>query len=142
MKDVKEARAGRFFIGKLQHGSDLLTAIEDLAEQFNVKVGVFTVIGAVKRACLSYYDQERKRYLDTVVEKPLELLSCVGNISKMEGKTVVHAHVTLIDREGRVYGGHLKPGTQVFLGEIHLQEVVGVDVQRRYDEVTGLNVFY
>lgn len=84
-----------------------------------VNAGFFTVIGAVRKACFSYYDQERKKYLDTTVDKSLEM-SCMGNVSKMGNKLVAHAHVTLMDREGRVYGGHLKPGTVVFLRELYL----------------------
>ncbi len=33
-----------------------------------------------------------------------------------DGEIFVHAHITLADRKGRAYGGHLMPGTMVFAG--------------------------
>ncbi len=141
MSKVVEGRLGRVFIGKLPYNSDLLQAIKSLAEELDIQAGYFTIIGAVKQAKLRYYDQEKKEYLDFAVEKPLEIASCIGNISKFKGELLIHCHIVLADREGNTYGGHLAPGTRVFAAEIHLQEVAGVVLERAYDEVTGLNLF-
>ena len=135
-----ELSAGRAFVIKPDHGEDLIEAVERAVEEVNVTAGVFWAIGAVRKATVSYYDQTEKKYVKLRIDKPLEILSCTGNVSELEGKRVVHAHVALADRDGKAYGGHLERGTEVFSGEIFLIETKGPPLTRGYDEITGLNV--
>ena len=126
---------------RLEHDSDLLDSIRNIAEQHGIQVAQFFAIGAVKKAAFSFYDQRKKKYVQEGVRDELELLSCLGNISKMEGKTMVHAHVVLSDSRGKLYGGHLTEGTAVFAGEVSMTELIGPKLERKFDEVTGLNLF-
>ena len=135
-----ELSAGRVVVIKPDYGEDLIEAVEKAAEKLNVTAGVFWAIGAVKKATISYYNQTEKNYVKHRIDKPLEILSCIGNISELKGKRVVHAHVALADRDGKAYGGHLERGTEVFSGEIFLIETRGQPLTRGYDETTGLNV--
>lgn len=137
MVEVKE---GRNFIGKVGYGKDLLRSLEDLAREEGVKAGVLTAIGALQRVRLKYYDQEEKKYMAIEIDEPLELLSCVGNVSTFKGDVMVHCHVVLADRDGRAYGGHLDYGTVVFSCEVYLTEFKGVELERKYDRITGLNL--
>jgi predicted DNA-binding protein with PD1-like motif len=50
------------------------------------------------------------QYSGVDLEGPLEILSCIGNISLKDGIPFVHAHMTLADAKGRAYGGHVMPG--------------------------------
>jgi len=138
---IVEAKQGRIFIGKLPYGSDLLSAVKEVAEKNNVKSAVFFIIGSVKRAHLAYYHQVAKRYLDYYVEKPTEIVSCIGNIAELEGQTFPHTHIVLSDSEGNTYGGHVLDGTIVFAAEIYMVELKEVVLRRAYDEVTGLKLF-
>ncbi len=135
-----ELSVGRAFVIKPDYGEDLIEAVEKAAEKLNVTAGVFWAIGAVRKAAVSYYDQTEKKYVKHRIDKPLEILSCTGNVSELEGKRVIHAHVALADRDGKAYGGHLERGTEVFSGEIFLIETRGSPLTRGYDETTGLNV--
>ena len=135
-----ELSAGRVVVIKPDYGEDLIEAVEKAAEKLNVTAGIFWAIGAVRKAAVSYYDQREKEYVRHRIDKPLEILSCVGNVSELEGRRVVHAHVALADRDGKAYGGHLERGTEVFSGEIFLIETRGPPLTRGYDETTGLNV--
>ena len=123
---------------RLEHDSDLLQAIEDAARAKRMSTGMFTVIGSVKRACIGYYDQQRKEYLKKELDQPLEIACCNGNISSREGEIMAHAHITLADDQGRCLAGHLMPGTIVFAGELYLQELRGQVLTRVHDDVTGL----
>lgn len=139
--DVVEVKQGRLYVGKLPYESDLLDSIKELLERLGISSAIFFVIGAVKRAHLAYYHQVAKRYLDFYVDKPMEIVSCVGNVATLEGKLLPHAHMILSDSEGNVRGGHVLSGTTVFAAEIHLMEIAGARLERSYDEVTGLNLF-
>ncbi|MFQ6127189.1 MAG: PPC domain-containing DNA-binding protein [Candidatus Heimdallarchaeota archaeon] len=126
---------------RLNYESDLLDSIRRFADEKDVKFAVFFVLGAVEKARFSFYDQEKKRYLEDEIDEPMEVLSCIGNISKMKGETIVHGHIVLSNREGRSYGGHLRKGTIVFSAELFIMELERTVLEREYDEVTGLNLF-
>ncbi|MDI9643752.1 MAG: DNA-binding protein [Candidatus Verstraetearchaeota archaeon] len=130
--------AGEYFI-KIPHDSDLLVSIRDAAEGLRIGAGVFTVIGALKKATLYYYLQDEKRYWKNTFDTPLEIASGIGNIASKDGETVVHCHVVLADKDGRCFGGHLAEGSLVFAGEAHLR-AFRQNIRRKYDETTALNL--
>lgn len=130
--------AGRQFMGRFEHGSDLLLSLEDLVREQWVTAGQFFVIGAVQKARVAFYDQEKREYRTIELPKPLEILSCFGNVSLRNGKPVVHAHIVLSDAKGNTYGGHLVEGTILFAGEFNVVELTGINLERGIDEVTSL----
>lgn len=133
---------GRQFIGRFAKGSDLLSSLTELCGVEQIRLGVFTVIGAVTRACMGYYDQAGQQYVDCVnLEKKLEITCCTGNISLKDGKPFVHAHITLADLSGQACGGHLMPGTVIFAAEYYIRELCGAELQRRHDPQTGLSLW-
>jgi len=130
-----------FFLERLNHGADLLGSITKIFRQHPGQMGSFTAIGAVKKAHIAFYDQERKEYLDSVIDEPAEILSCVGNVSEVEGETSVHAHITLGYHDGTCRGGHLLEGTEVFACELSGLILEGEVLCREFDDVTGLKLW-
>lgn len=129
----------REFIGRFKVNRDLLGELTKLSKEEGIKLGVFSVIGALTCAKLGYYDQQAKKYIECVnLDKKLEIASCIGNISLKDGEIFVHAHITLADHEGRTYGGHLMPGAMIFAAEYHIKELTGAKLERKYDPETGL----
>lgn len=134
-----EPEAGRKFIGRFEAGEDLLNSLTEFCKKQNIRLGVFNLIGAVRSAKLGYYDQRQKKYTGCVeLDKKLEVSSCMGNISLKDAEIMVHAHITLADMEGKAFGGHLMPGTEVFAAEFFIQELTGAKLIRGKDEKTGL----
>ncbi len=132
----------REFLGRFFHGEDLLGSLEGICKKEEIRLGVFTVIGALKNAKLGYYKQKEKQYVTCVdKEKTLEITCCTGNISLLDGKIFVHAHITLADHQGQCYGGHLMPGARIFAAEYYIKELTGVALQRELDKETGLNLW-
>jgi predicted DNA-binding protein with PD1-like motif len=129
---------GRCFLGRLAHGSDLLTAVENFCTDKNIKTAVFTMIGALKHVTLGAYDQKQQVYVTFKKQGPLEIVHCQGNVSFKEGERLVHAHATLANINGLVVGGHLFSESIIFAGEIFVQELTGPDLHRKYDKQTGL----
>jgi len=125
-------------LGRLPHEGDLLRSIEDFCRENGITLGVFTALGAVKSARLAYYDQGSREYRGFDVDEPMEMVSCIGNISLRDGQPIVHAHLALSDQEGRAISGHLMPGTPIFACEIFIQELLGEPLVRRQDEETGV----
>jgi predicted DNA-binding protein with PD1-like motif len=55
-----------------------------------------------------------------------------------DGKPFLHAHAAFASRDGDSVGGHLLPGCTVFVGEVTIREMAGVDLERVPDPITGL----
>lgn len=127
-------------MARLDHGTDIIGQITDLAVEKGIKTGFLSVIGALSRAELGYYDQVSQKYGKIQIEEPVELVSCLGNISLRNGEPFVHAHAALSDRAGRLYGGHLNSGI-VFAAELFMQELLGLNLERVPDSITGLNLW-
>jgi len=126
------------FMGKLTHGSDILTELTNFCRKNEIKTGILTAIGAVKNAALGFYNQDEKKYYKHCINQPLEIVSLSGNISIKDEKPMVHSHIVLSDKDGNTVGGHLMSDTIVFASEFWIFELEGERLIRGYDEVTGL----
>ncbi len=129
---------GRLFVGRLSYDDDLSQAVERFCQESGIVAALFGAVGAVKRAALGYYKQSEKAYVTLHLDEPLEIASCSGNISLRDGKPFLHAHISFSDVSGQTRSGHLMPGTKVFACEFTIQEVLGPQLIREYDELTGL----
>ena len=141
-----QVEKGRLFIGRFKTKSDLLVSLTNLCQKEDIKLGVFSVIGALTKVKLGYYNQPAKEYVECVqLNKKLEIASCIGNISlkdtKKDAKIFIHAHITLADLTGQCYGGHLMPGSIIFAAEYYIKELTGGQLNREYDPETGLNLW-
>ena len=138
MTSTQQIQSGGLIMGKLGHGGDMLEEITGICTRENIRLGRIEAIGAVRRARLAYYDQQEREYRYFTIDRPLEITKLTGNVSIKEGKPMVHAHITLADEDGKMYGGHLGPGTLVFACELIIESFIGPDFERGYDEQTGL----
>ncbi|MFH1055897.1 MAG: DUF296 domain-containing protein [Candidatus Altiarchaeota archaeon] len=126
------------FLGRFEHDTEVMTEIREFASRKRVKSAVFSMIGAVKSATISYYDQKARKYHDIEFNEPMEVVHCTGNICIKDGKSIVHAHACLAHEDGRAVGGHLV-AMRVFAGEIHIK-IFRNKIIRAFDEKTGLNL--
>ncbi len=138
MAEEKPYLTGRTYIFRLPKGKDLLESLADFCHDNQVKCGIVNVIGAVENATISVFDQAKKKYDKKVIAAPMEIVSLTGNISIQDNRPCVHAHVMFSDKEYKVFGGHLLPGTKIFIGEAYIQELVGEPKVRRMDKVTNV----
>ena len=134
----QKGERGRTWIGRVPFRSDLLDSVQHFAVKENIKCARVEIIGAVERAVISYYDQNKRMYRDIEFDQHLEILNCLGNLSLRDGEPAAHLHVTLGDSKGNVKGGHLQKGTVVFAGEFVIEEIVGPDLHREHDPETDL----
>ena len=136
----RKLNLGRKLVARAEYDLDLIQFVIALAKNNGITTATFTGIGALKNAKLGFYDQEKHEYLETLLLAPQEIASCIGNISLKEGEPFVHAHVVLADRNGNTKAGHLLEG-KVFAAEVHLTELIGTELVRKNDVVTGLSLW-
>jgi len=138
MAGMKGVKPGRMYMGRLRHGADLLEELTRMCVDAQIQCGRVEAIGAVQRARIGYYDQQRHEYGFVDLEEELEITALIGNVSIKDEKPMVHAHVTLADEQGKAYGGHLAPGTIIFACEFILQAFDEPILVRGFDQQTGL----
>jgi len=131
-------RGGKLLMGRLAPDTDLLEGLTAACERNGVRLGCVSAIGAVKKARIGYFDQRKGEYVFLELDKDMEVTALAGNVSLKDGKPMVHAHVTLGDSDGRAFGGHLAPGTVVFVCEYVIQALEGGELVRELDPKTGL----
>ncbi|HEX6139462.1 MAG TPA: PPC domain-containing DNA-binding protein [Candidatus Limnocylindria bacterium] len=133
-----QASPGRTFVGRLETGSDLVGEIERFCAEEGISAAWVSVVGAVQHAAYAFYDQEAKAYSNLASSEHHELAGFVGNISLRDGKPFLHAHASFGDGSGATVTGHLLPGCVVWVAEVTLREMTGVELVRTPDELTGL----
>jgi len=136
-----QANVGPTHVLKPAFGTDLLNELQAFVRDKGINLAWITGLGAVARATLRFYNQTTKSWSDIELDKELELISMMGNVSLLNGEPIVHAHVTLSDEEGRCYGGHLAANTVVFNMEILMTTLNGPPVTRKLDTDTGLTLW-
>jgi predicted DNA-binding protein with PD1-like motif len=135
---LKQGRISGVIVERFKTGDDILEALNALVIRNEVSAGSFSAIGAVEKATVGCFLGSGK-YSNISLQGPLEIVSCLGNVSMKEGTPFVHAHVTLSDKEGKTYGGHLMPGTTVgatFEVALHSYDQMGLT--RKFDPNTKL----
>jgi uncharacterized protein len=137
----KELKAGRTFLVRADHDSDLIEFIMEWAKKQAVWVASFTAIGALKHAKLGFYDQQKHEYTEEELFEPQELASCIGNISTKEDQPFGHAHAVLADRNGNTKAGHLLAG-KVFAAEIHITELTREPITKKGQRNSTISLGY
>ena len=138
MPIFNEVQLKQTFIGKLKYGGDLLEELTDVCKEKKICLGRVEAIGAVQKARIGYYDQMKREYSFSEIDKPLEITSLLGNISMRDGEPMIHAHITLADSEDKYFGGHLGDGTIIFACEFVIDAYSGPEYSRGHDEQTDL----
>lgn len=124
----------RVFIISLNPGDYILESINNLIEKENIKNAVVVSgIGTVDKCTIHIVTTTvypPKEYYAKWENRPLEVASIMGVIAGGEP----HLHITISDSE-KAYAGHLEKGCRVlYLAEIVIVELKGVELLRAPDE--------
>ncbi len=144
-------RPGRLIAASVKPGGQLTDSIEEVCRRHGVRTAVIaSVIGTVEDLYLRN-PRDRTRLpirqehewaddIDTVhLRRKMEILSIQGNVAMLDGELWAHCHGLFSEAGGQVRGGHVFRATIWSQGEIFLQELLDVRVDREHDaEVTGL----
>ncbi|HEO65165.1 MAG TPA: DUF296 domain-containing protein [Spirochaetes bacterium] len=129
---------GRIFMGRFQMNDDLIKVLTQYCIDNKILTGHIQIIGRLLQARLSHYNPEQKKKNYVSIKKPLIIQQAGGNISLKDGLPVAHIHAVCTDLDGKPIGGNLEEGCLIFSGEFFLQELIGENLVRKYDESTGL----
>jgi predicted DNA-binding protein with PD1-like motif len=114
---------------RLTPGQDLLDQLQVWAKDYEA-ASVLSAVGSLNHAQLRFANQSRP----TRIEGPLEILSLSGTLSKHG----VHLHLSVADGHGKMTGGHLKLGSEIYTtAEIVLGVYPDLVFGRELDETYG-----
>ncbi len=141
---VAESRQSRQLIVRLPRGADLVSALQRLFAEHDVRAGWIQGLGAFERVELCEYDQRALRYEPARrIDRPVELLHLEGNVSLRDGAPFPHLHATVSyeTQDGIVVlGGHLT-SARVFACELRVTVFEDVTLERQEDPATGLSLW-
>ncbi len=124
---------------RLDPDDEICAGIMEVAERENIALANVSGIGAVCNMTVGVYDVSQKKYMKNTYEGALEIVSLTGNISRMNGESYLHLHMSAGDEQGRVFGGHLNSSVISGTAEIFIDIIDGC-ADRETSSRTGLNV--
>lgn len=136
-----QSRQTRRFIGRLNTGDELTSSLEEMCRDNGILCGEIRATGFLKDVVLEVFHHGQHRYRPVVLGPvAYQLTSFTGNISMLEGQTVVHVHATLLpdlgSGESALVGGRLKEANVIAL-EYVLDAFDDFTLLRKLDEQTG-----
>ena len=120
---MQQSRSGQIHILRLDDGEDIIESILKSARDSRSTMLICAGLGMVTDFELGYF--EKGEYVSKSYPEPHELLSIQGVISGY-GEHRVHIHVSVADREHRMFGGHLLKGKVWMSNEIGILRLDGV----------------
>lgn len=126
------------FLVRLPKDADLMESLMAVCREKGLTCAAIQMVGALRKASLSFYSQDDRKYLPKLLNEPLEILSGLGNLSLKAGRPFIHLHLTLADKDCRAFGGHAQPGCVIFAGEAFITPLPGQSLTRVFDDPTGL----
>ena len=134
-------RYGSDVILRIQKGEEILESIRAVCEKEDIRTGSLSGIGAVNELTLGVFNSGRFVYETSDYTGDMEIASCVGNISTMDGKCYLHVHLVAANpTKGVLVGGHLSRGVISLTGEFIIH-AIPAQVEREFSPEVGLNLF-
>lgn len=99
---------GSTYVVRLDAGERIVETLRTLCERDAIGGGYFHGLGAVAEAEIGHFDPAANAYSWLRVPGPSEIVSLYGNVTTLDGRPFIHAHVALGDEAFGVRGGHLK----------------------------------
>ena len=132
-------RIEQSIILRLDPGEEIVSSILALAEQENIRLAEINALGATNDFTVGVYNLEEQKFYPNHFTGAYEISSLHGTITTMDGRPYLHLHMNAANENGQAYGGHLKEAfiSATFEGVIRILDGT---VERRQDEVTGLNI--
>ena len=133
-------RFGNKIIARIDKGEEILTTIKEISLKENIKLASVQALGATDEFTVGVYKVDEKKYYANEFKGYFEIVSLTGTINTMDGEFYTHIHMSAGNDKGGVFGGHLNKAIVSATCEMVI-DIIDGNVDRKYDEETGLNVF-
>jgi len=124
---------------RLDAGEEIITTLGALAADRDIPGAVFSGIGAVHRTTLGYFELGKREYLRREFPDEMELVTCHGNLTWVDGAPLIHAHATIAGADYVAHAGHLFSAEIAVTGEFFFH-ATDLRLGRSLDARTGLKL--
>lgn len=135
---VKQIGKKRFLV-VLEKGEEVIDCLTKFSKDYKVNFASFQAIGAVSFITIGNYKIDKKAYQWMDFKGDLEVTSLLGNISSLDVKPFIHAHVNISDEGFNCFGGHLKKALVSGTLEV-IVDLCDELIKRKFSDEIGLNL--
>jgi len=135
---MKARKIAGGYLVRLERGEEAVETLASFVARKKIPCGFLQGIGAVKNVELGYFDTKIGKYRKRRIRGTVEVISLTGNISYLDKKPFIHAHVALAGPDQKLMGGHLFSGSVAITLEIYIK-VVSRRLNRILDSQVGFN---
>lgn len=140
--DYRRANACLYL--RVDPGEELLATMLAVCAKEKIHTATFAGIGAMSRATIDTYIQDKQAFVSREQVGMLEMVSLNGNVTEVDGAPFIHAHgvfSTLDDPDTHeILAGHLKEATVGYTAEIRMV-ISPIHIDRQVDPSTGVAVW-
>lgn len=133
-------RMGSDIVVRIDKGEEILEKLLQVCEKEKITLANINALGAIEEFTVGLFETKSKKYIATTHQGDFEIVSLTGNVTTKDTKLYTHIHLSVADRESRVYGGHLNKAIVSATCEMFIHVIEGT-VERKLDEEIGLNLF-
>jgi len=124
----------KFHAFRLKTGANLRESIQQYAARNNFTAAIIlSVVGGAKEVDLRMPGATPNKQTIKKLQGDFEIVSVQGTLSADD----CHIHISLSDRSGKVFGGHLKEAVVRVTAEVSILELPDRKFLRQLDKETG-----
>jgi len=120
-------------------GEEVFSGLVRFAKEAGIDAALVSGLGSSSEVELGFYDKDEKEYQKTSFIEPMEILNITGNVGLLDTEITVHLHGSFGLPNYQMIGGHIHRLVVNTTVELML-DTMGGEINREYDEETGLNL--
>ena len=140
MYQYRESSPGRYVLS-LDNHVEIVEALTAFCNEKQIASGRIDGLGAINEATFRFLNPATKAYVDKSFNEQMEVTNLTGNISRKDGKTYLHIHITASRSDYSCIGGHLLSARINGACELFVEDFGDKGVGRAFDPETGLNLY-
>ncbi len=139
-KSMEYKRFDNVIFVRIDKGEEILEKLKEVAINEKIKLGYISALGATNDFTVGVFKTDEKKYISNTFKGDFEIVSLTGTITTMDEEFYAHLHMSAGDKDGKVFGGHLNHAQISATCEMVINVCDG-KVERKFDDITGLNLF-
>lgn len=123
---------------RLDKGDEIIASLTEVAEKLDIRTAFFSAIGATDDFTVGVFSLETKDYERFDFTGNHEITELSGNITTVDSKPYIHAHITCAGENAGIVGGHLLRAVVSLTAELFIIRI-NAEITRAFDPEAGIN---
>lgn len=132
-------RFGDTVVMRIDRGEEIVEQVRAVSEKEKIRLASVSALGATDDFTVGIFDLQEKQYNRFRFQGSFEIVSLIGTVNTMNGEFYTHLHMSVGDKDAKVFGGHLDRAVVSITCEMVLRIIDGT-VDRERDASLGVNL--